>query len=151
MEAAITSEKSLNFYRTTRSNDPEASHLHTRCNKNLKSHRIILLVASNVMLTVTRHLVRLCSFSRGNVASTFSSLDTCCPYTHPPEHNVFSKRRIFRPPTITTRLHSSVLVPCGFQQKFSLAIQILFQDVSEQIYCPYESCAELLNFDCCIK
>jgi hypothetical protein len=30
MEAASTSEKSVNFYQTTRRNNPEDSHFHTR-------------------------------------------------------------------------------------------------------------------------
>jgi hypothetical protein len=37
MEAASTSETSVNFYETTRRNIPEDSHLHTRRRKNLKS------------------------------------------------------------------------------------------------------------------
>jgi hypothetical protein len=35
--AASTSETSVNFYQTTRRNNPEDSHLHTRCSENLKS------------------------------------------------------------------------------------------------------------------
>jgi hypothetical protein len=38
MEAASTSETSVNFYRTTRRNKPEDSHLYTRRRENLKSH-----------------------------------------------------------------------------------------------------------------
>jgi hypothetical protein len=38
MEAASTSETSVNFYQTTWSNNPEDSHLHTCCRENLKSH-----------------------------------------------------------------------------------------------------------------
>jgi hypothetical protein len=38
MEAASTSEMSVNFYQTTRRNNPEDSHLHTRRCENLKSH-----------------------------------------------------------------------------------------------------------------
>jgi hypothetical protein len=38
MEAASTSETSVNFYHTTRPNDPENSHLHTSRRENLKSH-----------------------------------------------------------------------------------------------------------------
>jgi hypothetical protein len=38
MEAASTSETSVNFYQTTLCNNPEDSHLHTRRCKNLKSH-----------------------------------------------------------------------------------------------------------------
>jgi hypothetical protein len=33
-----TSETSVNFYQTTRRNNPEDSHLRTRCRENLKSH-----------------------------------------------------------------------------------------------------------------
>jgi hypothetical protein len=42
MEAASTSEKSVNFYQPTRRNIPEDSHLHTRRRENLKSHQDIL-------------------------------------------------------------------------------------------------------------
>jgi hypothetical protein len=37
MEAASTSE-TMNFYQTTRRNNPEDSHLHTRRRENMKSH-----------------------------------------------------------------------------------------------------------------
>jgi hypothetical protein len=37
--AASTSETSVNFYQTTRRNNPENSHLHTRHRENLKSHK----------------------------------------------------------------------------------------------------------------
>jgi hypothetical protein len=38
MEAASISEMSVNFYQTTRRNNQEDSHLHTRRRENLKSH-----------------------------------------------------------------------------------------------------------------
>jgi hypothetical protein len=38
MEAASTSEMSVNFYGTTWRNNPEDSHFHTRRRENLKSH-----------------------------------------------------------------------------------------------------------------
>jgi hypothetical protein len=38
MEAACTSETSINFYQTFWCNNPEDSHRHTRCCENLKSH-----------------------------------------------------------------------------------------------------------------
>jgi hypothetical protein len=38
MEAASTSETLVNFYQTTRRNNPEDSHLRTRRRENLKSH-----------------------------------------------------------------------------------------------------------------
>jgi hypothetical protein len=40
MEAASTSETSVNFFQTTRRNNPEDSHLHTCRRENLKSHII---------------------------------------------------------------------------------------------------------------
>jgi hypothetical protein len=40
MEAASTRETSLNFCQTTRRNNPEDSHLHTRSRENLKSHLV---------------------------------------------------------------------------------------------------------------
>jgi hypothetical protein len=43
MEAADTSEPSVNFYQTTGRNNPEDSHLHSRRRENLKSHNINLL------------------------------------------------------------------------------------------------------------
>jgi hypothetical protein len=39
MDAASTSETSVNFYQTTRRNNPEDSHLHTRRRENLKSYQ----------------------------------------------------------------------------------------------------------------
>jgi hypothetical protein len=38
--AASTSETSVNFYQTTRRNNPEYSHLHSRRRENLRSHQI---------------------------------------------------------------------------------------------------------------
>jgi hypothetical protein len=38
MEAASTSETSVNFYQTTRRNNPEDSHLHTRSRESMKSN-----------------------------------------------------------------------------------------------------------------
>jgi hypothetical protein len=40
MEAARTSEASVNFYQNARRNNLEDSHLHTRRRENLKSHYI---------------------------------------------------------------------------------------------------------------
>jgi hypothetical protein len=40
MEAANTSETSVNFYQTTQRNNPADSHLHTRRSENLKSHNV---------------------------------------------------------------------------------------------------------------
>jgi hypothetical protein len=39
MEAASTSEMSVNFYQTTRRNNSEDSYLYTRRHKNLKSKK----------------------------------------------------------------------------------------------------------------
>jgi hypothetical protein len=38
LEAASPSETPANIYQTTRRNNPEDSHLHTRCGENLKYH-----------------------------------------------------------------------------------------------------------------
>jgi hypothetical protein len=38
VEAASTSEPSVNIYHTTRLNNPEDSHIHIRHRKNLKLH-----------------------------------------------------------------------------------------------------------------
>jgi hypothetical protein len=40
MEAVSTSETSVNFYQTTRCNNPEDSDLLARRRENLKSHRV---------------------------------------------------------------------------------------------------------------
>jgi hypothetical protein len=40
MEAASTSETSVNFYQTTRRNNPEESHVRTGRRENLKSHLV---------------------------------------------------------------------------------------------------------------
>jgi hypothetical protein len=39
MDATSTSETSVNYYQTTRRNNPEDSHLLTRRRENLKCHR----------------------------------------------------------------------------------------------------------------
>jgi hypothetical protein len=41
MEAASTSETSVNFYQTTQRYNPEGSHFHTRRRENLKFHLVI--------------------------------------------------------------------------------------------------------------
>jgi hypothetical protein len=41
MEAASTSETSVNFFQATRRNNPEDSHLHTRRRENLKSYKLL--------------------------------------------------------------------------------------------------------------
>jgi hypothetical protein len=46
MEAARTSETSVNFYQTARRNNPEDSCLHTRRRENLKSHNVNCLYDS---------------------------------------------------------------------------------------------------------
>jgi hypothetical protein len=44
MEAASTSETSVNFYQTETRNIPEDSHLQIRCRENLKSHQLSFTV-----------------------------------------------------------------------------------------------------------
>jgi hypothetical protein len=73
MEAASTSETSVNFYQTTRRNNSEYSHLHTRRRENLKSHarwcfekdRTILYL----VLTGSTHII---------ILSPYSTLSNLC-------------------------------------------------------------------------
>jgi hypothetical protein len=44
MEAARTSETSVNLYKTTGRNNPEDSHLHTHRRENLKSRHIFIAI-----------------------------------------------------------------------------------------------------------
>jgi hypothetical protein len=48
METESTSETSVNFYLTTRRNNPEDSHLHNRRRENLKSHMLHLFTKLSV-------------------------------------------------------------------------------------------------------
>jgi hypothetical protein len=48
MEAASTSETSVNFYQTTGRYDPEDSYLHTRRRENLKCHFFLLSAMYNI-------------------------------------------------------------------------------------------------------
>jgi hypothetical protein len=52
MEAVSTSETSANVYQTTRRNNPEDSHLHTRRRENLKSHFITAVGIFNKYLDI---------------------------------------------------------------------------------------------------
>jgi hypothetical protein len=54
MQAASTSETSVNFYHTTGSNNPEDSHLHTHCHENLKSHCLIFAVTTKNSITLPK-------------------------------------------------------------------------------------------------
>jgi hypothetical protein len=54
MEAASTSETSVNFYQITRHNNPEDSHLHTRRRENLKSHKVLRRIFGRTTEGVTR-------------------------------------------------------------------------------------------------
>jgi hypothetical protein len=47
IEAETTSEILVNFYQTTRCNNPEDSHLHTRRRENLKSHKSFIIEYDN--------------------------------------------------------------------------------------------------------
>jgi hypothetical protein len=48
VQAPSTSETSVNFYQTTRRNNPEDSHLHTCRRENLKSHCLSTFHSINV-------------------------------------------------------------------------------------------------------
>jgi hypothetical protein len=51
MIALSTSETSVNFYQTTRRNDPEQKNLHTRRRENLKTHKDFPLQSTYVVKT----------------------------------------------------------------------------------------------------
>jgi hypothetical protein len=61
MEAASTSETSVNFYQTTKRNNPEDSHIHTRCSEKLKFQivNIILDIVQCLMYILYRSTLRL--------------------------------------------------------------------------------------------
>jgi hypothetical protein len=67
MEAASTSETSVNFYQTTRRNNSEDSYLHTLRRETLKSHSKAskFLVAQfqpfSTLLTLSISLISLCT------------------------------------------------------------------------------------------
>jgi hypothetical protein len=55
MEAARTSERLVKIYQTTRRNNPEDSHLHTRRRENLKSNltnRFVTTILGTYMQTL---------------------------------------------------------------------------------------------------
>jgi hypothetical protein len=64
IEAASTSETSVNFCQTTRRYIPEGSHLHTCRRENLKSHQNNSKVAhtDNVLLLSSESIKELYSF-----------------------------------------------------------------------------------------
>jgi hypothetical protein len=62
MEAASTSETSVNFYQTTRSKNPEDSHIHTRRSENLKSQEM----KRHLLHIQTPSLIKIDAFTCGN-------------------------------------------------------------------------------------
>jgi hypothetical protein len=76
MEAAGTSEVSVNFYQTTRRNNPENSHLHTHRCENLKSYN-----SSVVIPILKRRSTFNCILLPIFDVSEFNSLGRmCCPW-----------------------------------------------------------------------
>jgi hypothetical protein len=55
MEAASTSETLVNFYQTTRRNNPDDSHLHTHRRENLKSHVLQNTLCKLIMIKLARN------------------------------------------------------------------------------------------------
>jgi hypothetical protein len=53
MKEASTSETSVNFYQTTRHNNPQDSHLHPRRRENLKCHLVTIVL----QLFLTFHIL----------------------------------------------------------------------------------------------
>jgi hypothetical protein len=61
IEAASTSETSVNLYQTTRRYNPEDSHLHTRRRENLKSYQFISQIIALQYKQLLRHKCMECS------------------------------------------------------------------------------------------
>jgi hypothetical protein len=87
MEAAATSETSVNFYQTTRRNNPEDNHLHSRRRENLKSHKVneVSVLITYLLLYEFKKLNVnvLLFFRRWSVAENFSStsaVSTCTEF-----------------------------------------------------------------------
>jgi hypothetical protein len=55
MDAASTSETSVNFYQTTQCNIPQDSHLQTYCHENLKYHLFYLFFSRVVKAPSHNH------------------------------------------------------------------------------------------------
>jgi transcriptional regulator of nitric oxide reductase len=63
MQAANTSVTSANFYQTTRRNNPEDNHRHTRRRENLKSHQatnwlVLVYLPTLQQLQLKREMIR---------------------------------------------------------------------------------------------
>jgi hypothetical protein len=73
MEAASTYETSVNFYQTTRRNNPEDSHFHSRRLENLKSQSIFRfeILFFSVALQFLKNLGRLTYFPPFSSAHCF--------------------------------------------------------------------------------
>jgi hypothetical protein len=57
MKGASTSKTSVNFYQTTRRNNPEDSHLHTRRRKKLKCHSFEKFAATQLVKEFPEYLL----------------------------------------------------------------------------------------------
>jgi hypothetical protein len=74
MEEASISETSVNFYQTTRHNNPEHSHLHNRRRENLKSHIFTLFHWNiGVLIKAAENELKMADYNAGR-AGHFSSL-----------------------------------------------------------------------------
>jgi hypothetical protein len=78
MKAEINSETSVNFYQTTRCNNPEDSHLHTRRRENLKSHIVQFLTA---VYNCPDSVVSLC-WSDSVTSTIYMRKNLCNTHTH---------------------------------------------------------------------
>jgi hypothetical protein len=79
MEAASTSETSVNFHQTTRRNNPEDSHLHTCRRENFRSYLSNLLTGCIIHFPSHKHDIY--NQSLAYTASTtyaFHKVATCC-------------------------------------------------------------------------
>jgi hypothetical protein len=73
MEAASNSETSVNFYQTTRCNNLEDSHRHTRRRENLKSHTVKYLQGSNGTIIINIRIIEIGYLELFDCASSYRS------------------------------------------------------------------------------
>jgi hypothetical protein len=67
MEAVRTSQKTINFYQTTRRNIPEDSHIHTRRRENLKFHQDFIIYYS-IFSSSIENLIKYIQFDRNIIS-----------------------------------------------------------------------------------
>jgi hypothetical protein len=103
MEAASTSETSVNFYQATRHNNKEDSHLQTRHRENLKSDNEIVYYI-NIMI----------KYSRFQKKKQLPGRFSLCSFLHPSVNSFFLGPNALL--STLVKRHQSVFFLCGERQ-----------------------------------